>query len=145
MTAEWLAARSQLEAKLREALTNEEPLLPQLHQAVAAVFPDAAPGDASLGVGEAAAGGGGDDGADLKAGALDKQLVEHCVFRVLGAWANISDLCASGAGGSDNTRDNTCNADALLRDAVDADEPLFHRSGPRVVRTLDSALVLCQE
>lgn len=84
MTAEWLAARSQLEAKLREALTNQEPLLPQLHQAVASVFPDAAPGLVPGGDGEAAGGGGG-DGEDVKAGALDKQLVEHCVFRVLGA------------------------------------------------------------
>ena len=90
MTAEWLAARSQLEAKLREALTNQEPLLPQLHQAVASVFPDAAPGLAPGGDGEAAGGGG--DGEDVKAGALDKQLVEHCVFRVLGAYA----LCNRG-------------------------------------------------
>jgi hypothetical protein len=84
MTLEWLAARSQLEAKLREVLTTQEPLLPQLHHAVASVFPDAAPGLAPGGDGDAA-GGGGDDG-DVKAGSLDKQLVEHCVFRVLGAW-----------------------------------------------------------
>ena len=91
MTAEWLDARNQLETKLQAVLTSTAAdhtaeLLAHLHTAVTAVFPEAAAVLASGGGAEAAAAGDVDGGDDKPAGSLDRQLVEHCFFRVLGTW-----------------------------------------------------------
>jgi len=147
MTADWLAARAELETRFQAALTNDLPLLPQLHAVVLSAFPEAA---ALLADAAAATGsheGGGEDGGgvggggDEKAGALDRQLVEHCLFRVLG----VCHVNSARSFLSTHTALAPGSADGLMRAALQAEEGLMERSGPRVLRALDSALVLCQE
>ena len=86
-SGEWHAARTELEAQLTALLRGSEPLEPRLSSLLRSLFPELA----------AEAGGAGaeaEEGAE-KRDSWEKQLVEHCFFRVLGACVG---GCHAGAG-----------------------------------------------
>ena len=107
--------------------------------AVAAAFPD---GFASAAAG-AAEGAGGEDGAGgEKKDAWEKQLLEHCLFRVLGARAGGSPRLSGFALWLTRAAPT---ADSLMRQAVDSKRSLMEHWGSQVRRLLDATLLLCQQ
>ncbi len=125
---------------------------------VAAVLPElvapAPPAAEPMDTGAAAA---AEDGAAAPAAAAaekkdpwEKQLLEHSLFRVLGAPRLVPPcaFCVRAARALTHAKTaplSPARADALMREANEAKAPLMGRSGAEVTRLLDMTLFLCEQ
>lgn len=126
-------------------LTHAAPLAEAVPAAVASVFPELvrAAAEPAAAAPTPAADDAAAAAAAEKKDAWEKQLLEHCFIRVLGA--SLALTRTSHALPHSRGVRVSCSADALLRQALSEKAPLMQTCGPQVLRLLDAALLLCEQ